>query len=174
MARARFNEAQTIVEELVARVEELSLDLRPAALDDMGLLPTLLDHFERYTARTGVRVVCKHSGLQRRFPPQIEIAAYRIVQEALTNVARHARVAEAIVRLWANADSLSVQIEDSGAGFDPTAPLPGGFTTGLSGMRERARLLGGDLTLESAPGQGTHLTAEFPLVGPVEKREYPR
>ncbi|MBI3177245.1 MAG: PAS domain S-box protein [Chloroflexi bacterium] len=171
---ARLGEAQQIVEELVARVEELSLDLRPAALDDMGLLPTLLDHFERYTARTGVRVACKHTGFQRRFPPQIEIAAYRLVQAALTNVARHARVADAIVRLWANADSLSVQVEDSGAGFDPAAPLTGGFTTGLSGMRERARLLGGDLTLESASGGGARLTAEFPLAGPVERREPPR
>ncbi len=171
---ARLSEAQQIVEELVARVEELSLDLRPAALDDMGLLPALLDHFERYTARTDVRVACKHSGLQRRFPPQIEIAAYRIVQEALTNVARHAGVANAVVRLWANAESLGIQVEDAGAGFDPTAPPPGGFTTGLSGMRERARLLGGDLTLESAPGEGTRLTAELPLDNPLEKRERPR
>jgi len=169
---ASLCEAQALVNELMARVRDLSLDLRPAMLDDLGLLPTLLWHFDRYTAQTHVRVTFKHSGLQRRrFAPEVETATYRIVQEALTNVARHAGVSELTVRLWADQDTLGVQIEDQGAGFDPEAALAAGATTGLAGMRERAVLLGGQLTVESAPGAGTHVTAELPLSHPVEEGE---
>ena len=106
----------------------------------------------------------KHTGLDgRRFATAVETAAYRIVQEALTNVARHAKVEEATVRTWAGADTLGVQIEDGGVGFDLEAALASYATSGLAGMDERASLLGGRLTVESTPGQGTHVTAEFPL-----------
>jgi signal transduction histidine kinase len=154
------------------RVDNLSLDLRPAILDDLGLLPALLWHFERYTAQTNVCVTFRHSGLEgRRFASEVETAAYRIVQEALTNVARHADVSEVMVRAWADQDVLAVQIEDQGAGFDLEATLAAGETTGLAGMRDRAVLLGGKLTVESAPGTGTRVTAEFPLDGyPLERR----
>ena len=169
---ASLGEAQALVNELMALVRDLSLDLRPSMLDDLGLLPVLLWHFDRYTAQTRVRVAFKHSGLEgRRFAPQVETAAYRIVQEALTNVARHAGVSEVAVRLWTDQDTLAVQIEDQGAGFAPEAALAASVTTGLAGMRERALLLGGQLTVESAPGSGTRVTAEFPLGDSVEKRE---
>ncbi len=168
---ASLGEAQALVNELMALVRDLSLDLRPAMLDDLGLLPTLLWHFERYTAQTSVCVTFKHSGLEGRFAPEVETAAYRIVQEALTNVARHAGVSEVTVRLWADQDTLGVQIEDQGTGFDPEAALAASATTGLAGMRERAVLLGGQLTVESAPGAGTHVTAELPLGHPVEEGE---
>src|SRR5262249_8395019 len=145
-------------DELMGRVRELSLNLRPAMLDDLGLLPALLWHFDRYTAQTGIAVAFKHSGLEgRRFASELETAAYRITQEALTNVARHARVREATVRLWAAQDSLCVQIEDQGTGFDPKAVLGTGHSSGLSGMRERASLLGGRLIIDSLLGGGTHL-----------------
>jgi signal transduction histidine kinase len=161
---ARLRDARRRVDELVGRVRELSLNLRPAMLDDLGLLPALLWHFDRYTAQTGIAVVFKHSGLEgRRFASELETAAYRITQEALTNVARHARVREATVRLWTQSGSLCVQIEDHGTGFDPKAVLRAGHSSGLSGMRERASLLGGRLVLDSIPGVGTHLTVEFPL-----------
>jgi len=169
---ASLGEAQAMVNELMALVRDLSLDLRPAMLDDLGLLPALLWHFDRYTAQTNVRVTFKHTGLERRrFAPEVETAAYRIVQEALTNVARHAGVGEVTVRLWADQDMLGVQIEDWGTGFNPEAALAAGDTTGLAGMRERAMLLGGQLTVESAPGAGTHVTAEFPLGHTVEEGE---
>jgi signal transduction histidine kinase len=117
-----------------------------------------------------VRVTFKHTGLEgRRFAPEVETAAYRIVQEALTNVARHAGVSEVTVQLWTDQDTLSVQIEDRGTGFDPEAAQASGNTTGLTGMRERAVLLGGRLTVESAPAAGTHVTAELPLGDPVEE-----
>jgi PAS domain S-box-containing protein len=163
-ATASLGEAQTMANELMALVRDLSLDLRPAMLDDLGLLPTLLWHFERYTTQTHVRLTFKHSGLEgRRFAPQVETAAYRLVQEALTNVARHAGVSEVWVRSWADQETLGVQIQDQGTGFDPEAALAAGATTGLAGMRERAVLLGGQLTVESAPGAGTCVTAELPL-----------
>jgi PAS domain S-box-containing protein len=162
-ARLSQSEAQALVNELMTRVRDLSLDLRPAMLDDLGLLPALLWHFERYTALTKVRVDFKHTGLDRRFRPEVETAVYRIVQEALTNVARHAGVSEVRVRLWASRDMLGVQIEDQGVGFDPEAALAASNTSGLAGMRERLALLGGHLAVDSAPGAGSRLMAELPV-----------
>ncbi|MCU1266436.1 MAG: domain S-box [Acidobacteria bacterium] len=163
-ARASLEQAQVLVNELMARARRLSLDLRPAMLDDLGLVPTLLWHIEHYTAQTRVRVHFRHSGLEtRRFSAEVETAAYRIVQEALTNVARHARVVEATVRLWTHEALLSIQVEDCGSGFDSEAALASSDTSGLAGMRERAVLLGGQLTVESAPGDGTRLTAELSI-----------
>jgi signal transduction histidine kinase len=171
-ARQSHADAQALIGDLLARVRELSLELRPAMLDDLGLLPTLAWHFERYTARTNVRVVFKHAGLEgRRFPPDVETAAYRIVQEALTNVARHAGGREVTVRLWAGEDSLGAQVEDRGKGFEPEAVFAAYTSGGLSGMRERAELLGGRLTVESTPGVGTLVAAEFPLGQPGRGRE---
>ncbi|MCZ6625256.1 MAG: GAF domain-containing protein [Deltaproteobacteria bacterium] len=159
-----LSKANTLVSELITRVRELSLDLRPPMLDDLGLLATLLWHLERYTAQTKVRVIFKHSGLvDRRFPPEVETATYRIVQEALTNVARHAGVSEATVRIWDGRTTLYVQVTDQGTGFDPETALAAGDTSGLAGMRERAKLLGGRLIIESAPGAGSNLTADLPF-----------
>jgi len=162
--KASLGEAQALVSELMTRVRDLSLDLRPTMLDDLGLLPALLWHFERYTSQTSVRVAFSHTGLEgQRLAPEVETAAYRIVQEALTNVARHAGVSEVTVRLWADRDVLGVQVKDRGSGFDPEAALDGGTSSGLSGMHERVVFLGGQLTIESAPGAGARLMAEFPL-----------
>jgi len=164
--KANLDEAQSLVGELLARVRNLSLDLRPAMLDDLGLLPALLWQVERYTAQTEVRVNFKHTGLEgRSFAPEIETAVYRLVQEALTNVARHAGVKEVAVYVWADPASLSLQIEDQGRGFDSEAAMKAAATGGLAGMRERAILLGGQLRVESTPGAGTCLTAELPLGG---------
>ncbi|MEP7339177.1 MAG: response regulator [Acidobacteriota bacterium] len=160
----RFREAQLLVNELMGRVRDLSLDLRPAMLDDLGLLHALLWHLERYTAQTGVGVALAHTGIEgQRLSPEIETAAYRIVQEALTNVARHATVDEVKVNVSADAENLSVQISDLGKGFDPQAALATGKSSGLTGMRERAQLLGGTLTLASSASAGTTVTALLPL-----------
>jgi PAS domain S-box-containing protein len=162
-ARAQLRDMQELVNELLTRIRDLSLDLRPGMLDDLGLLPALLWLFGRYSAQTNVHVAFEHSGLDRRFSPEVETAAYRIVQEALTNVARHAGVRRATVRAWADARTVTVQVADEGSGFDPSVALAGATSSGVMGMRERAGLLGGQLTLESAPGAGTRLCAEFPL-----------
>jgi PAS domain S-box-containing protein len=166
------SEARSLVNDLVRRVRDLSMDLRPPMLDDLGLLPALLWQLERFTAQTRVKVGFRHAGLDRRFPPEVETAAYRIVQEALTNVARHASVAEAWVRIRADPKALAVRIEDGGAGFVVQTALAGP-SSGLAGMRERARLLGGRLTVESAPGAGTRLLAELPLSQPAHSSPPP-
>ena len=169
--QANLEEAQTLVNQLMAEVRNLSLDLRPAMLDDLGLLPALLWHFERYTAQTQVHVAFRQIGLERRFQPEIETVVYRIIQEALTNVARHAGVDNVTVRVWADEETLNLQVEDQGTGFDPEAALAASVSSGLSGMYERVGLLDGQLSIESIAGAGTALTARLPLSGLGEKEE---
>lgn len=162
--RSQMEEMKEVVSDLLARVRNLSMNLRPPMLDDLGLLPVLLWHFERYTAQTRVRLDFQHTGVAGRFSPEVETAAFRIVQEALTNVARHAGVDEVKVEVWADAVCLGIRIEDQGRGFDAEAALTGP-SIGLAGMAERAHLLGGRLTIDSAPESGTRLLAELPLGG---------
>ncbi len=162
-------EARELVAALMQQVRELSLSLRPGMLDDLGLLPALLWHLERYASQTGVRVDFSHSGIEgQRFSPSVETAAYRIIQEALTNVARYARAREAQVRVWRAPDGLHLEINDQGVGFEPEAVLGGNHSTGLRGMSERAGLLGGQFNVQSLPGTGTRLTAVLPVVVAVE------
>ncbi|NQT72632.1 MAG: PAS domain S-box protein [Chloroflexi bacterium] len=163
-----LSNVESLINELMARVSDLSLNLRPSMLDDLGLLPTLLWHFERYKSQTGIKIVFKHDGLHRRFAPEVETAIYRMVQEALTNVARHAKVQKVNVRLVAKEDMLTVKIEDNGCGFDPEIALATGESSGLVGMSERAISIGGQLTINSIPGSGTLLTAEIPLGDPIK------
>jgi PAS domain S-box-containing protein len=162
-AKSGIIEAQTLASKLMGIVRELSLNLRPAMLDDLGLLPTLLWHFERFTAQTKVKVVFRHTGLNSRFPKEVETAVYRIVQEALTNVARHAKVDEVTVRLWSDRDMFGVQVEDFGNGFDMHALKDTANSSGLKGMRERVELLSGQFIIETFPSSGTKLTAELPI-----------
>ncbi len=159
---SRLEKARYIVGEILERVRGLSADLRPAPLDHLGLVPALITHFEHYSCQTQIAVDFKHKRAEGRFAPDVEIAAYRIAQEALTNVARHADVDQVTVRVWTTADQLSVQIEDRGRGFDPEAALSNPLTGGLTGMQERAKLLDGTLTIESSPEKGTQITADLP------------
>ena len=159
----RLKEVRVLVDGLVARVRDVSLDLRPAMLDDFGVLTALSWLFGRYTAQTGIKVTFKHGALQQRFRAEQETAVYRIVQEALTNVARHAGVDSVNVDAWADDGILGVSITDQGTGFDVDAVLANGITGGLAGLRERAMLLGGRLAVESRPGAGTRLIAKLPL-----------
>lgn len=161
--KTRFDQARTMVDDLLAKVRSLSFDLRPADLDQLGLLPGLLAFFERFTEQTGVLVDFKHKGIDGRFAPDVETAAYRIVQEALTNVARHAGVAGAVVRVWSDGSVLNLRIEDRGCGFDPEAARRAARTRGLAGMQERAILLGGSMTIESSAESGTMVAVELPL-----------
>jgi len=164
-AKINLEQTQAIVNELMGRVRDLSLDLRPAMLDDLGLLHALLWHFERYTTQTGVRVIFNHTGIgDQRLESKIETAVYRIIQEALTNVARHAQAGEVRVNVSADAENLSLQVIDHGSGFLPAAALASTSSSGLAGMRERAQLLGGTLRLEATPGAGTKITALLPLI----------
>ena len=157
-----LRESSKMTGEILEQVRQFSLELRPKMLDDLGLLSTLVWYFSRYSERTKVKVDFKHSGINRTFGRDLSGNVYRIVQQALTNIARHASVDRVIVRAQAEQDVLMIQIEDKGLGFD-MANLSISSSSGIEGMRERARLLGGTLTIDSAPGHGTRLLLEVPL-----------
>ncbi|HUN05233.1 MAG TPA: PAS domain S-box protein [Aggregatilineales bacterium] len=158
-----LNEAHNLVTDLMKRIREISLDLRPSMLDDLGLVPTLIWYFKRYKLQTAIEIDFRHSGVEQRYAPMIETTVYRIIQEALTNVARHAQVAHASVQLWANSDVIHVQIEDNGKGFDlKTSPLEI-KTAGLLGMRERTEIAGGKCKIESSIGSGTIIGVTIPV-----------
>jgi len=157
-------EITSVVNELMTRVRDLSMNLRPPMLDELGLVPALLWHFGRYTAQTRVRVDFQQRIGRHRLPPDVQMAAFRIVQEALTNAARHAGVEEVTVEVRATRQRLNVRVEDAGRGFDPRAARAV-ESSGLAGMGERARQLGGDLVVTATPGKGTRLAATLPLGG---------
>jgi signal transduction histidine kinase len=157
------------VDDLLAKVRVISLNLRPTMLDDLGLLPALLWHFENFSGQTGLSVDFKHKGLGRRFRAEVETAGYRVIQEALTNVARHAGVKEAVVLAWIDGASLCLQIEDRGHGFDPAALRTDHASSGIVGMRERAFSLGGKFRLESSPEDGTVVFVVLPLDDRLEE-----
>jgi signal transduction histidine kinase len=113
----------------------------------------------------------KREIIERKRATEVETAAYRIIQEALTNAARHAGVSEVTVRLWMDVDTPRVVVAHQGRGFDPQT-IDTRSSSGLAGMRERAALQGGQLTIESAVGAGTHLTATLPLYGGTLSREH--
>jgi len=119
--------------------------------------------------QTGVQVTFKHTAMkERRFTTEVETAAYRIIQEALTNIARHAGTEQVTVRVWADEEQLHIQIVGKGIGFDPEAVLQTGNSNGLNSMLERAALLEGNLIIEASAGAGTHILVELPLAPPPE------
>ena len=172
--RASIEEIQKTIGEVIGQVREMSLNLRPGMLDDMGLLPTLRWHVERFESQTGIYVNFKSYKFEGRFPPEVETAAYRIIQEALTNAARHAQVKEVFVGLVIQDETLWIEILDQGVGFDPSIGMDKP-TSGLSGMRERASLVGGYMVIESFINQGTQIVAVLPLTNkPLERRKFDR
>lgn len=165
-ARAALDESQELVSTLMNQVRQLSLDLRPSTLDDLGLQPALEEYIRKYEARTQIDVTFQSNLTQhQRLAPSVETAAYRIVQEALTNVARHAETDEAKVCIRLSDETLQVVVQDEGRGVHPDEIADDSM--GLSGMRERATLIGGHLSLDSALGVGTTLTASLPLEASV-------
>jgi signal transduction histidine kinase len=163
-AQAYLQKAHELLQELTAQVRELSLRLRPAMLDDLGLLPTLLWYTERYTAQTHIQVDLTHKSLEgRRFALEVETVVYRVVQEALTTVARHARVREVQVTITVDAEILRLRIADRGPGIAPAVLAARGVSTGLDSMREQAELLQGLCVIDSSPGQGTHILVDIPV-----------
>jgi signal transduction histidine kinase len=155
---------QERLNELIGQVRDLSQSLRPASLDSLGLVPTLEWHFTRYEQQTGIRVEFKQDNKRCRYHAEIELAAYRIVQEALTNAARYAEVDFLNVELCEQEGSLRITIADGGAGFDAHRALENAGTLGLAGMRERVDELGGAMSLTSAPDAGTRIVVTLPLV----------
>jgi PAS domain S-box-containing protein len=161
-ATPTLTEAQKVLSELMGQVREMSLNLRPSMLDDLGLLPALTWHFEKYQNQTKIKVIFNHKGLQRHFSPVIAETGYRVVQEALTNAAKYAGVTEVQIDAWADENTLTLRVEDSGRGFAP-AKIASNVSFGLRGMSERLSAVGGNLQVVSEPGSGTILTAVIPL-----------
>jgi signal transduction histidine kinase len=155
--------ALAITDELLRSVRALTLQLRPRLLDDLGLRPALEWHVNTFGKQTGISVDLELSLPEHRLGPELEIAVFRAVQEALTNVARHSGAKAAAVTVTAGDDTLHVEVSDRGRGFDVNAALARHDSLGLTGLSERVRLAGGRLEMFSKPGQGTRMHAEFPL-----------
>jgi PAS domain S-box-containing protein len=161
--RDNLERASATTSLLLEKVREISLDLRPAMLDDLGLIPALLAQFEHFSKLTGIQVKFKHSGVDHRFENKLETAVFRIIQEGLTNVARHAHCQVVSVRLWSDSNYLRLQVEDQGVGFNPQAALESQHASGLSGMQKRVSDCGGELEIETEIGRGTRIIVDFPL-----------
>ncbi len=164
-----IEEGILIIDQAFARVSELSLELRPSMLDDLGLTAAVRWYVERYAQRTGV-VAEVMGDLEKgnRLPRELETACFRIVQEALTNVARHSRAKRVSVRLEESQQTLLLRIKDDGVGFnmDSSRSHAGSNATlGLLGMEERVQAVGGVIQINSQPSQGTEIVARFPLAG---------
>jgi signal transduction histidine kinase len=160
-SRAALTELREHVVTALQDVRRLAVELRPAVLDDFGLVPALERLTEGFAEQTSVRVDF-HSALgETRLPSEVETALYRAVQESLTNIVKHANARSVSVSLARRESAVAAVIEDDGAGFDPRAVRDDGI--GILGMRERLALLDGRLEIESRPGHGTTLVAEVPL-----------
>ncbi|NPV70759.1 MAG: sensor histidine kinase [Firmicutes bacterium] len=163
-ARAEVGDLKTIVRASLQDVRKIIFDLRPMALDDLGLFPAIRTYVQAFEERTGVRVTLTVLGDERRLPSTIEVAIYRLIQESLVNVAKHARTSEVWVKVEIASGSLRMVIRDEGVGFDPAAvDLAKGERFGLIGMKERVEMFGGKLTVRSRPGGGTKITVNLPL-----------
>ena len=149
------------VVETLQDVRRLAVELRPAALDDFGLEPALERLVSGFAEQTGLKVELESRLQDDRLPQEVETVLYRIVQEALTNIVKHAHADRVSIVVTQRADSVGAIVEDDGRGFDPDQETDGGI--GLLGMRERVALLDGALTIESAEGKGTTLVVEVPL-----------
>lgn len=168
-------DAETMADTALATVRDLSRLLHPSVLDDLGL-PAAVDSYLRgFGARYNLRVELLADRMDERLQPEVEVTAYRIIQEALTNVSRHARAQSCRVYLQRLAATILITIEDDGIGFDPDAVTRPDLRTGLGllGIRERASLLRGTLRLESARGGGTRITVELPAATPAPPAEDP-
>ncbi|MFN2452013.1 MAG: ATP-binding protein [Candidatus Dormibacteria bacterium] len=149
-------------------LQRIATELRPPALDEFGLVPALQRHVRDRTRESGVDADFAVEGRRRRVAASVEVALYRIAQEALANVLRHAAARTVHLRLRFLADEVRLDISDDGAGFDCTAAGSGAAERaglGLAGMRERAGIVGGRLEVSSRPGGGTRVSARVPSLG---------
>lgn len=169
-AAASADDGIRVLDEALDQVRDLSLDLRPSLLDDLGLVPALRWYADRLARRTGLRPEI-HSDLPHadlRFPRDVETACFRVAQEALTNVARHAQAMHVSVHLGMDEANLCLSVKDNGVGFDPNRQrqsVRGTPTLGFQGMKERAKAVGGSLWIVAGPSLGTQVNAKFPIRG---------
>ncbi len=156
---------QKLTAQFSQEVRRIALDLRPTTLDDLGLHAALVNYLDEWSERFGIRVDFHSNGLiNRRLPPHVETALYRVIQEGLNNVLKHAQAQRVSVILEHSGDYVKAILEDDGVGFDVGVTSSAPVTErrlGLMGMRERIELVGGRLEIESAPGSGTTLVVQI-------------
>jgi PAS domain S-box-containing protein len=163
---SRLTECIDLNDQILAQIREICLNLRPSILDDLGLTPTLNWYINRFSQRVDQRVDYHIDPLPTRLTPEVETTFYRGVQEALTNIVKHARAGRINIKLVSDVDDIRLTVVDNGRGFDITQldQLPDPDRgIGLIGLRERISLLGGRFNLASRPGQGTTLEIFFPI-----------
>jgi signal transduction histidine kinase len=166
-AGSRIEDSIHIVDQAAEQVQNLSLDLRPSMLDDLGLVATLRWLVDRQAQRADLisHFIAESSGAA--VPPNVTIACFRVVQEALTNVVRHARARNVWVEFRQAEDEVYLSVRDDGEGFDPGITrhrATGSASLGLLGIRERVELLGGRSEIKSQPGHGTSIRVWFPTI----------
>ena len=164
--RARLEEVKGLAGRALDDLHRVIFDLRPSILDDLGLLAAVRWYAARHIEPLGIAVRCEFEDVESRVPRDVATAVFRIVQEALLNVARHAKAENVLLQIAADEKRLLIEIEDDGRGFDPKSaerPSETGRGLGLLGMRERVEILGGKMSLDSAPGNGAHITLEIPI-----------
>jgi signal transduction histidine kinase len=162
----RLNQNLLVVEHVLEQVRDISLNLRPSMLDDFGLKPALVWLTQRQAELAGLKGEVQADTLEQRLDPVIETECFRVAQEALTNVVRHARATAVIVELRQEAGQLHLRVRDDGIGFEVTdvrEKAVRGASLGLLSMEERAALAGGGLEFTSVPHHGTEVHAWFPL-----------
>ncbi|MFY9416212.1 MAG: sensor histidine kinase, partial [bacterium] len=164
--RGELAELKGLIKGSLQEVRKIIFDLRPMALDDLGLVPALRRYLEGLEEREGLVVNLAVFGQEVRLASAVEVGLFRIIQEALHNVSKHARAASARVTLTYGQEQLLLSVRDDGRGFDLREVERGGRAGGhfgLISMRERAELLGGRFEVKSAPGQGTRITVAVPI-----------
>lgn len=165
--RPEVEELQRMTAAALEHLRRIAMELRPAILDDLGLVEALRWQAEEFQKQTGVPITLRVQGRIERLPRQVELVLYRVAQEALTNIARHARATRVEVTLNCSTEHLELFIADDGVGFDPEAVRRSrARSLGLIGMAERLALIGGTLEIDSAPGKGTRIRARVPAGGP--------
>jgi signal transduction histidine kinase len=162
--RATLAQLRRLAGAALRDLQRIATELRPPALDEFGLLPALTRHVRDRAEGAGLRADVQIEGRRRRLPAAVELALYRIAQEALANVQKHAAAGQVLVRLRFLADAVRLDISDDGCGFDALAPVGDGRERlGLAGMRERASIVGGSVEVSSRAGGGTRVSARIPL-----------
>ena len=164
--REQVQECVRIVQHAIDQVREMSINLRPSLLDDLGLQPALRWYLDQQAQRAQFEVELTCEVVKGQIPKDVETACFRIVQESVTNLVRHAQASRVVVNVQRSPETLLLEIRDNGVGFDIAAARERaiqGLSCGILGMQERAELLGGCLVIKSSPNQGTSLTATFPL-----------
>jgi signal transduction histidine kinase len=164
--KERLKEAEILSAQILGQLRQLSQDLRPPMLDDLGLLPTLRWYIENYGKRWKIKTHYEATGFRRKLNPELETTLYRVIQEALNNVAKHARADEVHIHLSCTDLAIMVTITDNGIGFDPQEVFGSdrqkrGF--GIMGMQERVSFFGGRIDIRSQAGAGAQMTIEIPL-----------